>query len=201
MRQLPLTTLPLGSLVSPIKTWNPIREAPETTINYIDLSSIDNRLKRITSSQQIAAIEAPSRARQLVQADDILVSTVRPNLNGVARVPDTLDGATASTGYCVLRANPAKLSSDYLFHWVRYSGFVSDMVRKATGASYPAISDRIIQESGIPLPTLHEQRRVAAILDQADQVRQVRQKDLAIKKRILSSVPTCGVMPVIGGDV
>ena len=41
------------------------------------------------------------------------------------------------------------------------------MVSKATGASYPAVSDSIIYASGIPLPPLEEQRRIAAILDKA----------------------------------
>ena len=41
--------------------------------------------------------------------DDILVSTVRPNLNGVAVVDKNLDGATASTGFCVLRSDKSKL--------------------------------------------------------------------------------------------
>jgi type I restriction enzyme S subunit len=41
------------------------------------------------------------------------------------------------------------------------------MVSKATGASYPAISDSIIHASEIPLPPLEEQRRIAAILDKS----------------------------------
>ncbi len=45
------------------------------------------------------------------------------------------------------------------------------MVRKATGASYPAVSDRMVWESKIPLPSLAEQRRIAAILDKADALR------------------------------
>ncbi len=40
------------------------------------------------------------------------------------------------------------------------------MVSKATGASYPAVSDAIIHASEIPLPPLEEQRCIAAILDQ-----------------------------------
>jgi hypothetical protein len=45
------------------------------------------------------------------------------------------------------------------------------MVRQATGASYPAVSDRIIHRSLIPLVPVDEQRRIAAILDKADALR------------------------------
>lgn len=98
------------------------------------------------------------------------MSTVRPNLNAVAVLPAALDGATASTGFTVLR--PGKhLDRRYLFHWVRCPTFIDDMVRKATGASYPAVSDRIVKESPVPLPPIPEQRRIAAILDHVDALR------------------------------
>ncbi len=63
--------------------------------------------------------EAPSRARQVVAHRDVLVSTVRPNLNGVALVPASLGTAIAVDGFCVLRPNPTRLDSSYLFHWVK----------------------------------------------------------------------------------
>jgi type I restriction enzyme S subunit len=53
------------------------------------------------------------------------------------------------------------------------------MVRKATGASYPAVSDRIVLESRIPCYPIEEQRRIAAILDRADALRAKRSAALA----------------------
>ena len=149
---------------------------------YIDLSSVDKDKKEIdlTQVQQILAIEAPSRARQIVKESDILVSTVRPNLNGVATVPNELNDATASTGYCVLRANNQTLNAQYLFYWVQTKSFINEMVSKATGANYPAVSDKIIKQSKIPLPPLAEQQKIAAILDAADSLRQ---KDQQLVKR------------------
>lgn len=169
---------PIGGLIDKVASWNPVRDAPEDELPYIDLSAVDNAAKTVTSIQTVQGRDAPSRARQLVKSGDILVSTVRPNLNGVARVPEKLDGATASTGFCVLRPKPSKLDGGYLFHWVRSSEFVGDMVRKATGASYPAVSDKIIGQSEIPLPPLEEQKRIAAILDQADELRSKRGRAL-----------------------
>jgi type I restriction enzyme S subunit len=100
-------------------------------------------------------------------------------LNGVALVPPELDGATASTGFCVLRPRVNQLDTRFLYQWVKSPRFVSDMVRKATGASYPAVSDRIVCESKLPLPPLPEQRRIAAILDKADALRAKRRAALA----------------------
>ena len=169
----------LGACLNRATTWNPLRASADDVFQYIDLSSVDQDTKTITEAREVACVEAPSRARQLVNAGDVLVSTVRPNLNGVARVTSVLDGATASTGFCVLRPEPSKIDGDYLFQWVKSSAFIGDMVSKATGASYPAVSDRIIFESQIPLPPLAEQRRIAAILDQAETLRTQRRAALA----------------------
>lgn len=57
---------------------------PSETFSYIDISAIDNELKTIVAQQMIQKTEAPSRARKQIIAGDILVSTVRPNLNAVA---------------------------------------------------------------------------------------------------------------------
>ena len=179
---------PLGSCVLRVETWNPLRAAPDEEFRYIDLSAVDQDTKSITEAREMACAEAPSRARQLVRTGDVLVSTVRPNLNGVARVPNDLNGATASTGFCVLRPDPEKLSGSYLFHWVKSAAFVGDMVSKATGASYPAVSDRIIFESLFPLPPLEEQRRIAAILDQAETLRTQRRTALALLDSLTQSL-------------
>ena len=110
----------------------------------------------------------------------MLVSTVRPNLSSVAVVTEEFSGATASTGYTVLRPLPEVLDTQYLFHWVKTGHFINEMIKLATGQSYPAVSDKIIFNSKIPLPPLAEQRRIASILDQADELRQKRQQ--AIEK-------------------
>lgn len=100
---------------------------------------------------------------------------------------DELDDATASTGFCVLRPEPGMLDGNFLFHWVKTPDFVSDLARKSTGASYPAVSDRIILDSYIPLPPLPDQKRIAAILDSADALRAKRRESLALLDDLLQS--------------
>jgi type I restriction enzyme, S subunit len=177
----------IGDCVESVQTWNPPSK-PDQVFVYVDLSAISQSEKRIISGTSVVGSEAPSRARQLIRSGDILVSTVRPNLNGVAAVTDEFDGATASTGFCVLRPRPDKLSSCYLMHWVRSAHFVEQMTRQATGASYPAVTDRIVKGSLIPLPPLDEQRRIATILDKAAAL--CRQR-----KRVLTLLDDLGSVP------
>lgn len=180
----------IGDCVEKIASWNPSRSSGDAPFLYIDLSSVDKEKKEVdrSSVSSLLPSEAPSRARQLVKSGDVLVATVRPNLNGVALVPEEYEGATASTGYCVLRPDHNRLDGKYLYYWVQTEAFVTDMMEKATGANYPAVSDKVIKESIIPLPPLEEQKRIASILDKANAIRRKRQQAIQIADEFLRAV-------------
>ena len=178
--------VPLRELVLPVANWQPTRDARGKMICYIDIASIDRDSKTASATEMLAA-DAPSRARQIVQAGDVLVSTVRPNLNAVAVVPEELDGATASTGFAVIRADPNRVDPRLVFYWVRSPVFIADMMSQATGASYPAVSDCIVFNSTIPLHPLPEQRRIAALLDEADALCRKRRESLKLLDDLLRS--------------
>jgi type I restriction enzyme S subunit len=180
-------TIEIGTVVEPVTKWNPRSSAGEI-FTYLDVSSVDNEVKAVTHALRIRTDEAPSRARQLVVAGDVLVSTVRPNLNAVAMVPAELDGATASTGFCVLRPCRKRLNNRYLYHWVRTPAFVSEMVRRATGATYPAVSDRVVKSSMISVPPIEEQKRIASILDAANALRAKRRQALEKLDSLIQSI-------------
>jgi type I restriction enzyme S subunit len=170
----------IGHVTLNVRKCDPKQEWPNQEVSYIDIASIDRERKCIDNVSIIPSALAPSRARQIIAVDDILVSTVRPNLNAVALVPQKFDGAVASTGFTVLRPDGHKVHGPYLFHWVKSNSFVSEMIRKSTGASYPAVSDGIVKSSYIPLPPLAEQKRIAAILDKANELKHKRKQ--AIEK-------------------
>src|SRR2546425_2739991 len=179
--------VPIADVVGEPSTWNPQDSASREPFKYIDISSIDSVEKTIVHVATVSPSEAPSRARQLVRSGDVLVSTVRPNLNAVAIVPDDLDGATASTGFAVLRPDSTSLDSRYLYYWVRTPGVVRESTARATGASLPAVTVRVVRESRLPLPPLVEQRRTAAALDKADAVRRKRRESLRLLDEFLRS--------------
>ena len=181
-----LKEYPIGDYVGKCQTWNP-KSSGVGSFDYIDLSSVDKATKSIASIECYECSDGPSRARQLVETDDVLVATVRPNLNGVALVNGAHHGMTASTGYCVLRPDKDKLDSRFLFHWVKTGVFVQRMVDVATGANYPAVSDAKVKVSKIPLPPLAEQKRIAGILDAADALRAKRREALAQLDTLLQS--------------
>ncbi len=181
----PTTTI--GSISQRTRVRDP-RERPSDLFKYIDIASIDRDQKVITQTSELHGTDAPSRARKEVKAGDILVSTVRPNLNAVAIIPPELDGQIASTGFCVLRPNSELVDGRYLFYFVRTSVFIDALTSKVRGAHYPAVSDSDVKNTELPLPPLAEQRRIAEILDQADALRKQRAEADAKAARILPAL-------------
>lgn len=158
---------------------------PNDPFTYVDVAAVDNKRKAITGARSMMGAEAPSRARRLMRKGDVLVSTVRPNLNAVALVPDSLDGEVASTAFCVLRATP-RVMSEYLYFFVRSSRFIRSVCKLATGALYPAVSDSGILDQKLPLPDLKAQQRIVDILQCAQSVIRLRRD---IREKTIQLVP------------
>ncbi len=133
------------------------------TFTYVDISSIDNQKKEIIDPKILPVSEAPSRAKQGILEDDVLVSMTRPNLNAVARVPKELSGAIASTGFHVLRA--VEVEPKWISLRVRSKEFVSEMSDLVQGALYPAVRPFDIQSHNLPIPPILEQRRIVAKIE------------------------------------
>ncbi len=140
------------------------RLQPVDAFCYVDITSVDNNQKRILDTCVLLGKDAPSRARQIINTGDVIVSTTRPNLNAVALVPHKLDNQICSTGFCVLRPKK-ELERDFLFAYVRYPDFVKSLSDLVKGALFPAVTDKQVKAQVISLPPLPEQKRITAIID------------------------------------
>ena len=142
------------------------QSGPPTTgeFTYIDISSVDNKAKRIVEPKRLPGDVAPSRARQRLVAGDVLVSMTRPNLNAVAFVPSELDGAIGSTGFHVLRANEST-EPLWLYYAVQNRSFVQAMSDVVQGALYPAVRPKDIRAFEVDPPPVEEQRRIVAEIE------------------------------------
>jgi len=162
-------TVRLGDLCVKCQQMNPA-ELGRPTFRYIDIDSVDNERLRVSAPKDLPVGEAPSRARKLVQPDDVLFSTVRPYLRNIARVPAAFAGELASTGFAVLRADSERVLPGYLFAVVSDQRFVDQANALTNGAAYPAITENQLLDLEIPLPPLEEQRRIVAEIEGYQQV-------------------------------
>jgi type I restriction enzyme S subunit len=144
----------LGNVLAQIDRCDP-RDTPHQAFKYIDIAGVDGAGGEIVTTKRLLGAQAPSRARQVVRAGDVLVSTVRPYLRATAVVPSDLDGQVCSTGFCVLRSRYG-YGHGYLYALSRTEWFTDQLNARARGASYPAVTDRDILQLRVPFPKAKE---------------------------------------------
>ena len=117
----------------------------------------------------------------------------------VSKAGDIVLGIRASIGekvladgeYCLGRGVAGfragkELDSRYLWHWL--TQIQPELANKARGATFLQVNKNDIAELEIALPPLPEQRRIAAILDQADALSAKRQEALAQLDSLTQSI-------------
>lgn len=145
-------------------SWSPGSETE--IIHYLDLSAVVAP-GVVAGPREINSDMAPSRARRRVASGDILVSTVRPNLRGFARIMEAPANLIASTGFAVLAAWHG-VSDTYAYQHVMSAPFASHLEKATTGQAYPAVRPDDVASYRLGLPPPEEQTAIAAVLDSVD---------------------------------
>jgi hypothetical protein len=153
---------PLGSIATfSNEIWKPEKhDAP--TFRYIEISSVDRETGEAQAVETLVS-EAPSRARMAVHTGDIIVSLTRPHHGSIAQITPALDGCIASTGFSVIKnADESRVMNDYLWCVLRSKICLMQMLQRASGGNYPAITEPELAKVLIPIPTMDIQNTIAA---------------------------------------
>ena len=153
--------VPLGELaIFSMEQWQPV-DHPEPTFRYIEISDVSPKTGE-ASCEEVHTDNAPSRARMLVRTDDVIVSLTRPHHGSIAHLGPEHDGCIASTGFSVIRSvDTKKLRRDYLWCILRTQLCLEQMLQRASGGNYPAITEPELRKVLIPTPPLDVQGRIA----------------------------------------
>ncbi len=128
---------------------------------YIDLSSVKSG--KILCSAPISFKGSPSRARRIIRKNDIIMSTVRPNLQGFAHIDFDAQEYICSTGFAVLTVKP-NISSKFIYYCLYSKSVETQINNMLVGSNYPAINSSDVASLRIFLPPLAEQEKIAEIL-------------------------------------
>ena len=132
----------------------------EDVFQYLDIASIDVSTGIVANPQELTGEEAPSRARKVVRAFDIIVSTCRPTRGAIAVVPPSLHDQIASTAFSVVRPHE-DINPFYLHYALRLASTLEQFRKWSTGSSYPAILDEDVEKTRIPVPDSETQDIIA----------------------------------------
>lgn len=139
---------------------------PDYAFRYVSLSNVvPGRIVEPLECMRFA--NAPSRARRLVSCGDLLISTVRPNLLGFARIEKHHSDCVASTGFAVV--SPMKNTDpSYLFHYLFGHHMRSQFHALVVGSNYPAINSTDVKKLRVKTPSFAEQERIGKVLNDCD---------------------------------
>lgn len=179
-----------GSLDSLVEGKKMIKRAvkhlfPDDIIHYIDIASIDNTAHKMTSTTEVVFREAPSRAQQIVENGDVLVSMVRPNLRNIACVCSTDANLVASSGFCVLRSISS--NSEFIKQLVLSDFFTDYLLTRVSGANYPAVREEDIKDCVIGIPSIELQQRYSAKIRAIEKQKALIDASMDSVKQLLAS--------------
>lgn len=153
--------------IKDIAIFNPKGNKPEEYINYIDTSSVeDGKLHEV----QTLSREIPSRAQRLIALNDILISSVRPNLRHNYFVNKEIPHGIASTGFIQIRVISSNVNPQFLYYFLTSEQKVLhyQTIAETSQSTFPSFNKDVIEGLDFPNVTLNDQRHIVDILGSID---------------------------------
>lgn len=187
-----MKTFPLGEIADVIRgvTFSKAEgsaSASEGLLPVIRAGSIQKQLH--VDEGQIWVPEGKIKEHQKIQRNDIIMCTSSGSSDLVGKCAKSEVDFIGSFGaFCAgIRAEESKVDSSYLYHFL-CSPVFRNWTKSSSGANIKNIRISELADFEIPLPPLKEQKRIAAILDKADNLRRKRQQAIQLADDFLRAV-------------
>jgi type I restriction enzyme, S subunit len=157
-------------------------------IPFVTVKDVSERGLDFDGCAQISAAdyEAAEASRSAPHAGDVLFS--KDGTVGKVHVVATDRPFAVLSSLAILRPDSACLDAAYLGRALKSEAVLRDAVNRKTGSAIRRIVLADLKKVRIPLPDLPTQRRIAATLDRADEVRARRRAAIAIADTLAGSI-------------
>ncbi|WP_327440802.1 restriction endonuclease subunit S [Proteus mirabilis] len=158
------------------------KKTPEDfTFSYISLSDVSSgNISKTLEKHSFKS--APSRARRVLQNGDIIMATVRPNLQGFAKITEEFSHCVASTGFAVLSPKD-NVSGEFIYQCLYSYQITKQIESLVVGSNYPAINSSDVAGLHIYTPPYPEQKKIAKILSTWDKAIATTEKLIATSQQ------------------
>ncbi|MFI6037491.1 restriction endonuclease subunit S [Streptomyces sp. NPDC051315] len=162
----------------------PKRSVPEYFNGSIPWVKIGDMLQGeiVDTEEKISDRAVHESAAKIFPAGTVLIS-IFATIGRTATLG--VEAATNQAIAGVIPKNPTRLSPLYLRRYL--DSVVAELKRKASGVAQVNINSGILKALEIPLPSMAEQKRIAAVLDQVDSLRAKRLKAIALLDELTRS--------------
>lgn len=123
-------------------------------IKYLDSGSVTENNFESLQVLDSTFDEIPSRAKRKVKSNDIVYSTVRPNLRHYGLIKFDVENVVVSTAFAVIRSVNKNISNELVYMWLSDLKVVEALhgVAEMSKATYPSITPDDIMNVKIPIP-------------------------------------------------
>ena len=136
-------------------------------INYIDTASVnDGRLLKL----QFLTSNYPSRAQRVVELNDILISSVRPNLKHNYIVNIKKPNLIASTGFIQIRCISNKYLPKYIYYFLSSNKRINlySMIADSSQTTFPSFNKGIIENLNLEDISINTQQHIVDTIGSVD---------------------------------
>jgi len=134
-----------------------------------DLSELDGMFIGKTP-RTLSDLGLKSCGASLLPANSVLLSSRAP----IGHVAINTVPVATNQGFKSLVPDPSRMEAKFLYWWLRCNR--QRIEAMGNGATFKEISKKITASISVSLPSLEEQKRIASILDTADELRTKRQQ-------------------------
>lgn len=168
----------------------PLAPESDDEVAFVPMSAVDEDSTDVIECDARPYYEVRKGYTPFIR-NDVLVAKITPCFeNGkIALANLTRPVGFGSTEFHVVRPRKDVLDPRYLVHFLRQERIRTEGARRMTGSGgQRRVPSHFVAGLSIPLPPLPEQRRIAAILDQADELRAKRRSALAQLDALAQSI-------------
>lgn len=157
----------------------PAHLAQNAMLDFLPMADVSEAgVVSVTAQRPLSEVQKGFTA---FRKGDILIAKITPCFenNKIAVADIATEFGFGSTEFHVVRCQQSRLDSRYVLHLLRSNDVRAEGKKRMTGsAGQQRVPKKFLEELQIPLPPLEEQKRFAAILDQADELRRKRRRAL-----------------------
>lgn len=140
---------------------------PDLELDYIEISDV-NSIGEFKKPTKYIFSESPSRCRRICRKGDVIISTVRTYLKSIGIIEEQRENLICSTGFSVLTPKSQYLSK-YIFYMLRSNWFISKIISRSEGVSYPSIQSHKLLGTDVIIMDKQEQQKIVEFLDEETQ--------------------------------
>jgi len=159
-------------------------------VAFVPMAALSAETATVTAEETRTYAEV-AKSYTPFASGDVLVAKITPCFeNGkIAQTILSKPIGFGSTEFHVVRPRPGKLDGRYAHHFLRLEKVRNAGERRMTGSGgQRRVPENYLAKLQIPLPPLTEQRRIAAVLDKADELRAKRRTALAALDTLTQSI-------------